>query len=92
MKDIRKLLILAKRLLRRGAHLKPQTDHCWLSRELEKAKRSRTDLHPNDRDQTKTETLRQAGIPISTANDYEQLTGGREEQAQKLEPDQQREA
>jgi hypothetical protein len=30
---------------------------------------------------SKAETLAGAGIPISTANDYEQLTGGWEEQA-----------
>ena len=33
--------------------------------------------------QTKTETREQAGIPWSTAYDYEQLIGGREEQGQK---------
>src|SRR5262249_50292606 len=55
-----------------------------LSRELEKAQGFAATILPNDRKNTKTEALKQAGIPISTANDYEQLTGGREEQAQKV--------
>ena len=32
----------------------------------------------------KTEVLAEAGISTSTANRYEELTGGREDQAQKL--------
>ena len=55
-----------------------------ISRELDKAERVRTDLHPSDGRQTKTEQLEAAGISTSTANRYEQLTGGREEQAQKV--------
>jgi hypothetical protein len=49
-----------------------------LSRELEKKERARTNLHPNDREQTKAESLKQAGIPLSTAHDYEKTstTGG----------------
>jgi hypothetical protein len=51
-----------------------------LSRELEKAQ-GFASIRPNDRTNTKTEVLANAGIPRQTANDYEQLTGGREEQA-----------
>lgn len=52
-----------------------------LSRELETAERSRTDLHPAARTQTKTAALAEAGISTSTAHEYEQLAGGREDQA-----------
>jgi hypothetical protein len=55
-----------------------------LSRELETNERARTDLHPNDRNQTKEQTLKDAGIAVSTAHDYEQLTGGKEKQAQDI--------
>jgi hypothetical protein len=46
-----------------------------ISRELEKAERARTDLHPTDRKQTKEEQLEAAGISTTTAHRYEQLTG-----------------
>ncbi len=57
-----------------------------LSRELQKAEfvPGKGACVPNGR-KTKEETLKEAGIPIRTANDYEQLTGGREEQAQKVD-------
>ena len=55
-----------------------------ISRDLETAQGARTELHPNDRKKLKADTLEEAGIPISTANDYEQLTGGREAQAQQI--------
>jgi hypothetical protein len=45
-----------------------------LSRELEKAERTRTDLHDNDVGQTKTGTREQAGINIRTAECYEEQT------------------
>lgn len=56
-----------------------------LSRDLEISKGGR----PNNSSErspefSKADTLKQAGIAIRTANDYEQLTGGREEQAQKV--------
>jgi hypothetical protein len=47
-----------------------------LSRELETAERARTDLHPNDRKQTKEQALADAGISTSTAHDYEQQLAG----------------
>lgn len=50
-----------------------------LSRELETAQGATNELHPNDRKKSKAETLAAAGIPISTANDYEQLTAFNEE-------------
>jgi hypothetical protein len=56
-----------------------------LSRELEKAPPIRGDLLPTDGKKiTKEQTLAEAGISTTTANDYEQLTGGREEQAQQV--------
>jgi hypothetical protein len=54
-----------------------------ISRELETAERTRTDLHPDGRMQTKTSVLAAAGIPTSTAYDYEQLAGGKTEQGQR---------
>ena len=53
-----------------------------ISRELEKAQTIRTTNAaevrlPDDR-KSKSEALAQAGIAVSTAHDYEQLTGGRE--------------
>jgi hypothetical protein len=53
-----------------------------ISRDLEKAERVRTDLRDTDDVQTKTETLANAGIKIRTAQRYEELTGGKEKQAQ----------
>jgi hypothetical protein len=50
-----------------------------ISRELETAKNQYATANGR---QSKKETLKTAGISIRTANDYEQLTGGREEQAQ----------
>ncbi len=47
-----------------------------LSRELDTNQRARSDLHPGERMQTKTEALADAGISTSTAHEYEQLTGG----------------
>jgi hypothetical protein len=44
-----------------------------LSRDLEKHERARTDLHDIDVEQTKTETLEQAGINVRTAERYEEL-------------------
>jgi N6-adenosine-specific RNA methylase IME4 len=44
-----------------------------LSRELDKAERTRTDLHPASRKQTKTAALDEAGISTSSAHEYEQL-------------------
>jgi hypothetical protein len=55
-----------------------------ISRDLEVSEQSKGGRHPKDRNPTKTEQLAEAGIPISTANDYEQLTGGREELAQEI--------
>jgi hypothetical protein len=66
-----------------------------LSRELERAERQRgedgrlqmrvpADRVPAGRNPvTKTQALADAGIPTSTAHDYEQLAGGREAQARK---------
>jgi hypothetical protein len=55
-----------------------------LSRELERAKAGRRPANSSDRSEelTKEQALAQAGIPVSTAHDYEQLTGGKEEQGQ----------
>jgi hypothetical protein len=48
------------------------------TRELETAQGARTELSANGlRKLTKGETLKNAGISARTANDYEQLTGGR---------------
>jgi hypothetical protein len=52
-----------------------------LSRELDKAKPGPKDN--GDRSpKTKAAALKQAGIPVRTANDYEKLAGPREQQAQ----------
>lgn len=53
-----------------------------LSRELETAK-NQYDARPNGRT-SKSEALSKAGISRSTANDYEQLVGGKEKQAQAI--------
>jgi hypothetical protein len=50
---------------------------------LEKSNQARGGRHPSDGKPTKTEQLIDAGISTSTANRYEELTGGREEQGQK---------
>lgn len=52
-----------------------------ISRELETAQGDRTELHPASRKKSKTDALADAGISTSTAHDYEELAGGREEQA-----------
>ena len=48
-----------------------------ISRELEKAERARTDLHPTAGKQTKAAALAEAGISTSAAHRYEELTAGR---------------
>ncbi|WP_424138629.1 hypothetical protein [Roseomonas chloroacetimidivorans] len=53
-----------------------------LAREIETAERARTDLHPDAGTQTKTAILAEAGLSTSTAHRYEELAGGRQEQAQ----------
>jgi hypothetical protein len=53
-----------------------------LNRDLETAQGARNELLPSDRKKSKSETLADAGIATSTANDYEQLAGGKEKQAQ----------
>jgi hypothetical protein len=55
-----------------------------ISRELEKTQGARTELHPNDGQKSKAEQLASAGISTSTANRYEELTGGKEKQAQAI--------
>ena len=55
-----------------------------LSAELETNERARTDLHPSDGMQSKTDQLAKAGISTSTANRCEELAGGREQQAQDI--------
>jgi hypothetical protein len=52
-----------------------------ISRELEKSPQASGGRHDNDVAPTKTEALEQAGINLRTAERYEELTGGREEQA-----------
>jgi len=55
--------------------------------ELEKgAGRPSKEILPDDRKNSKSETLAAAGIPVSTANDYEQLTGGREKPRSAIRP------
>ncbi len=44
-----------------------------ISKKLETQERARTDLHPNDGTQTKTQTLKDAGISTSEAHRCEQL-------------------
>jgi hypothetical protein len=57
-----------------------------ISRELETARGERTDLEPSDNDvaKSKTDQLGKAGIGLRTAERYEELTGGREQQAQQV--------
>ena len=56
-----------------------------LSRELETAQGTRTDLEPHDTSDVrlKTAALADAGIGIRTAQRYEELAGGRTEQGQR---------
>ena len=53
-----------------------------ISLELEKAQGARTDLEPLLTVKKKSDALKDAGISVPTAARYEQLAGGREEQAQ----------
>jgi hypothetical protein len=53
-----------------------------LSRDLETAQGARNELLPSDGKKSKSETLADAGISTSTASRYEELAGGKEQQAQ----------
>ncbi len=50
---------------------------------MDKAERSRTDLHPSGGKQTKTAALAEAGISTSAANLYEVIAGGKDEASRK---------
>lgn len=52
-----------------------------LSRELEVSDQARGGRRPTSGKPTKTEALAEAGISTSTAHRYEELAGGRDEQA-----------
>jgi hypothetical protein len=55
-----------------------------LSAELETAEQAKGGRHPTDGKPTKTDQLATAGISTSTANRYEELAGGKEQQAQDI--------
>jgi hypothetical protein len=55
-----------------------------ISRELETAQGMRNELSADVCTKSKEETLKEAGIPKRTAYDYEELTGGKHEQGQKV--------
>jgi ACT domain-containing protein len=49
-----------------------------LVRELDKAERARTDLHPDAGTQTKTHAIAEAGLSRTQAYRYQELAGPRE--------------